>query len=65
MKYKTLKNMEKATQMIADKGYDWETANDLAIKSFENVKANNFYHSVEYFIDKILSKAEYERAYNL
>lgn len=44
--------------MIADKGYDWETANDLAIKSFENVKANNFYHSVEYFIDKILSKAE-------
>ena len=63
MKYKTLKNMEKATRMIANKGYDWETANDLAIKSFENVKANNFYYSVEYFIDKILSKAEYEKAY--
>lgn len=63
MKYKTLKNMEKATRMIVDKGYDWETANDLAIKSFENVRVNNFYHSVEYFIDKILSKAEYEKAY--
>lgn len=65
MKYKTLKNMEKATRMIADKGYDWETANDLAIKSFDNVKANNFYHSVEYFIDKILNKTEYEKAYSL
>lgn len=63
MKYKTLKNMEKATQMIADKGYDWETANDLAIKLFEDVKANNYYHSVEYFIDKIMSKAEYEKEY--
>ena len=63
MKYKTLKNVEKATRMIANKGYDWETANDLAIKSFENVKANNFYHHVEYFIDKILSKTEYEKAY--
>lgn len=57
--------MEKATRMIVDKGYDWETANDLAIKSFDNVKANNFYHSVEYFIDKILNKAEYEKAYSL
>lgn len=63
MKYKTLKNMEKATRMIYEKGYDWETANDLAIKSFENVKANNFCHPVEYFIDKILSKAEYEKTY--
>lgn len=63
MKYKTLKNMEKATQMIAAKGYDWETANDLAIKSFENVEANNFYHPVEYFIDKISSRAEYESVF--
>lgn len=65
MKYKTLKNIEKATRMIADKGYDWETANDLAIKSFENVKANNFYHPVEYFIDKILTKEEYEKEYRI
>ena len=63
MKYKTLNNMEKATRMIMDKGYDLKTANDLAIKSFENVRANNFYHSVEYFIDKILSKSEYEKTY--
>ena len=40
MKYKTLNNMIKATRMIASKGYDLETANDLAIKTFENVKAN-------------------------
>ena len=50
--------------MIADKGYDLETANNLAIKSFENVKENGFYHHAEYFIDKILTKKEYERTYN-
>lgn len=64
MKYITNKNIQKATRMIADKGYDWESANDLAIKSFENVKTNGFYHDAEYFIDKILTKEEYERTYN-
>lgn len=27
MRYRTYKNMVKATQMIADKGYDWDEAN--------------------------------------
>lgn len=63
MKYKTLKNMERATQMIMKKGYDRETANNLAYKSFENARANDYYHHVEYFIDKILTKEEYEKEY--
>lgn len=65
MKYKTLKNMEKATQMIADKGYDWETSNELAIRSFKQVQANNFCQPVEFFIDKILTKEEFDREYGL
>ena len=65
MKYKTLKNMEKATRMIADKGYDWETANRLAIRSFEQAQANGFYQPVEFFIDKILTKEKFDREYGL
>lgn len=65
MKYKTLKNMEKATRMIADKGYDWKIANNMAINTFEQARANNFYHHVEFYIDKILSKEDYDRKYGL
>ena len=65
MKYKTLKNMERATQMIVDKGYDWEAANNMAINAFEQVQANNFYNPVEFYIDKILSKEDYNKAYGL
>lgn len=54
MKYVTLRNMERATKMIADKGYDWETANDIAIKCFEKAKENGM--SVEWHISKITDK---------
>lgn len=65
MKYKTPKNMEKATQMITDKGYDWKAANNMAINAFEQVQANNFYCTVEFYIDKILSKEDYDKEYGL
>lgn len=48
-----------------DKGYDKDEANDMAINAFRMVQFHKFYHSVEYFIDKILSKAEYEREYGI
>ena len=51
---KTLKNMEKATQMIADKGYDWTEANDIAINCFEHSKYSGM--SVEFYIAKIIDK---------
>lgn len=59
MKYLTLKNMERATQMIMDKGYDREEANNMALNCFAMV--NQFSNSVEFYIGKILSKAEYEQ----
>lgn len=65
MKYATLKNMERAMQMIMDKGYDKKEANHMALNAFALVQGHKFYHHVEYFIDKILSKAEYEKEYGL
>lgn len=53
MKYRTIKNMEKATKAIAAKGYDLETANDLAIRCFDNMEQSKNGMSVEWWIDKI------------
>lgn len=55
MRYKTLKNMERATKLIAAKGYDWKTANDIAINLFEEVKRNFKRNGMgmEFYIDKI------------
>lgn len=58
MKYRTYKNVVKATQMIADKGYDWEEANQMAIKIFDNY-INKDSNSVEFYIEKIIPKAEW------
>ena len=58
MKYRTYKNMVKATQMIVDKGYDWEEANQMAIKIFDNY-INKDSKSVEFYIEKIIPKAEW------
>lgn len=43
--------MERATALIANKGYDWKTANDIAITCFENAKRVGM--PVEFFIEKI------------
>lgn len=58
MKYRTYKNVVKATQMIADKGYDWEEANHMAIKIFDNYISKDS-NSVEFYINKIMPKAEW------
>jgi hypothetical protein len=55
MKYKTLKNMEKATKLIFNKGYNWDTANEIAINCFNMSKENNM--PVEFFIEKIRDNA--------
>ena len=55
MRYRTYKNMVKATQMIADKGYDWEEANEMAIRIFDNLINKNS-NTVEFYISKIVDK---------
>ena len=58
MKYRTYGNMVKATQMIADKGYDWDEANNMAIKIFDNYMSKDS-NSVEFYIDKIMPKQDW------
>lgn len=56
MKYRTVKNMKKATQLIVAKGYDWATANEIAIQCFDEMKQLKNGMSVEWFIGKIANK---------
>lgn len=59
MKRKTYNNVMKATKIIQKKGYGFEEANQMAIRFFdEHTKEMN---SVEFYIDKIISKEEWER----
>jgi len=55
MKYRTYKNMERATKMIATKGYDWKTANKIAMQCFDNMQQSKNGMSVEWWIDKIMN----------
>ena len=53
MKRRTLKNMEKATKMITEKGYDWSTANKIAMQCFDQAEQLKNGIEVEFFINKI------------
>lgn len=53
MKYRTYGNMCKATLLIMAKGYDKETANDIAINIFDTAEQNKNGMSIEWYIDKI------------
>jgi len=57
MSRKTYNNMVKATRMIADKGYEWNEANQMAMNCFETSKQNGM--SIEWHINKIASMEEY------
>lgn len=54
MKRRTYNNMLKATKLIVAKGYDWTTANKLAMKCFDNLEANKNGMDVEWYIAKIV-----------
>lgn len=65
MKRKTYNNVLKAIKLVQAKGYDRETARRLALQCFENAEANNNVMPVEWYIDKILTKEEYEKEYSI
>jgi citrate synthase len=48
--------MEKATAMIAAKGYKWSEANDLAMQCFDNMEKSKNGMPVEWYIEKIADK---------
>lgn len=53
MKRHTYQNMIKATKMIVAKGYDFKTANEIAIKCFDVMETNKNGMPVEWYIEKI------------
>lgn len=56
MKRRTYNNMVKATKMIAEKGYGWEEANEIAIRIFDEAEKQKNGMSIERYIDKIENK---------
>lgn len=56
MKRRTYNNMVKATKMIANKGYEWNLANEIAMKCFDNAEQSGM--SVEFLIEKIRNAEE-------
>lgn len=48
--------MVKATKMIANKGYEWEEANEIAIRIFDEAEKQKNGMSIEWYIDKIADK---------
>ena len=53
MKRRTYNNMVKATKMIVAKGYDWDKANEIAIKIFDEAERRKNGMSIEWYIDKV------------
>lgn len=51
--------------MIQAKGYDFATAEKLARFAFEESKGNKNGMTVEWYINRILPKEEYDRHYRL
>ncbi len=51
--------MLKTTKAIAAKGYDWETANNIAMKCWDNLEM--YGESIESQIARIVSQEQYER----
>ena len=63
MKNKTYYNVCRAAKMIQAKGYDQKTAFDLAKKCFDNAAENNNCMPVEWYIEKIVDREQYEHEY--
>lgn len=59
MRYRTLKNMERAVKLIMEKGYDHDTANDVAIHIFDIVSRRS--PPVEHYIGLLITKEEQDR----
>ena len=53
--------MHKATKIIEAKGYDFKGASEIAIKVFS--EHENGLLPVEFFLDKVITKEEYEKEY--
>ena len=62
MKRKTYNNVLKGVKMIMKKGYSKEEATDIVIKIFD--QHENGEMPIEFWIDKIITKEEFELSYH-
>lgn len=58
---RTYGNMLKATQMIMTKGYDKETANEIAMQCFDNKEQSKNGMPVEWWINMIANCNQYQQ----
>lgn len=59
MKRKTYNNVLKAIKLIENKGYSFQESSEIALKVFE--QHENDIMSIEFYIDKICEKEQFEK----
>ena len=61
MKRKTYNNVLKGIKIIQKKGYDFQEASEIVLKVFD--EHENGEMPIEFYLDKIVSKEEFEAIY--
>ena len=61
MKRKTYNNVMNGIKIIQKKGYDFQEASEIVLKVFD--EHENGEMSIEFYLDKIVSKEEFETMY--
>ena len=61
MKRKTYNNVMKGIKIIQKKGYDFKEAGDIVLKVFD--EHENEEMPIEFYLDRIVSKEEFETMY--
>ena len=61
MKRKTYNNVMKGIKIIQKKGYDFQEASEIVLKVFE--EHENGEMPIEFYLDRIVSKEEFETMY--
>ena len=61
MKNRTYHNVLKSTKIIADKGYDWDTANKIALKCWDNYEMYGGTVTIESLLARVVPRNQFER----
>ena len=61
MKRKTYNNVLKGIKIVQKKGYDFQEASEIVLKVFD--EHENGEMPIEFYLDKIVSKEEFEAIY--
>ena len=61
MKRKTYNNVMKGIKIIQKKGYDFQEASEIVLKVFD--EHENGEMPIEFYLDKVISKEEFETMY--